>query len=267
MKNKKVCPKCSFKRIYVIRREKWRCASCKYEWNPCRLPLYLSRKKWLKILRWFLRGLSSAAISQETSIHRLRVLRALTQLRLSMTKDIPSVFSGTIEIDETYIGGQWKNKRKSQRKTQSKRGRGTLKTPVFGILCRGGKVWAKVVPDVEAKTLMPLIRRRVKKGSTICSDTWKSYTGIAAKGYVHRLVEHSKGEYSDKKGSHINGLEGFWGYLKRRLAAKGGIRKIRLPLYLAEYVWRYNHRHLTIKQQVDKLLKLLYKHKNNNFSG
>ncbi len=267
MKNKRVCPKCSFKKVYAIRRGKWRCAGCKYEWDPLRLPLYLSRKEWVKILKWFLRGISSPGISYETGINRWRILRALTKVRLVMSCDIPAVFSGTIEIDETYIGGQWKNKRKNQRKSQSKRGRGTLKTPVFGILCRGGKVWAKVVPDVEAKTLMPLIRRRVKQGSIICSDTWKSYTGIAAKGYVHRLVEHSKGEYSDKHGNHINGLEGFWGYLKRRLAAKGGIRRIRLPLYLAEYVWRYNHRHLTIKQQVDKLLNLLYKHKNNKFSG
>jgi transposase len=267
MKIKKVCPKCSFKRIYVIRRGKWRCAGCKYEWNPHRLPLHLSHKEWVKILKWFLRGLSSAAIAQETGIHRLRIVRALIKIRWSMFYDIPEVFSGTIEIDETYIGGQWKNKRKSQRKIQSRRGRGTLKTPVFGILCRGGKVWAKVVPDVEAKTLMPLISRRVKIGSIICSDTWKSYTGIAAKGYVHRLVEHSKGEYSDKQGNHINGLEGFWGYLKRRLASKGGIRRIRLPLYLAEYVWRYNHRKLTIKQQIDKLLNLLYKHKNTKFSG
>jgi len=50
----------------------------------------------------------------------------------------------------------------------------------------------------------------------------------AAKGYVHRLIKHNKGEYSDGKGNHINGLEGFWGYLKRRLSAKGGIRKERL---------------------------------------
>lgn len=214
-----------------------------------------------------MRGLSSQAISCETGINRWRILRALTKVRMAMLKDVPDVFSGIVEVDETYIGGQWKNKRKSQRKEQAKRGRGTLKTPVFGILCRGGKVWAKVVPDVEAKTLMPIIRRRVKQGSIICSDTWKSYTGIAAKGYVHRLVEHGKGEYSDNKGNHINGLEGFWGYLKRRLAAKGGIRKERMPLYLAEYVWRYNHRGLTIKQQVDKLLNLLYKHKNIKFSG
>ena len=267
MKIKKVCPKCSLRKIYVIRRGKWRCAGCKYEWIPHRLPLYLTRKKWIKILRWFLRGLSSQSISVEIGINRWRILRALTKTRLMMSCDIPEVFSGIIEVDETYIGGQWKNKRKGQRIKQAKRGRGTLKTPVFGILCRGGKVWAQVVPDVEAKTLMPLIRHRVKQGSVICSDTWKSYTGIAAKGYVHRLVEHGKGEYSDKQGNHINGLEGFWGYLKRRLAAKGGIRRVRLPLYLAEYVWRYNHRNLTPKQQVDKLVKLLYEHRNIKFSG
>ena len=64
--------------------------------------------------------------------------------------------------------------------------RGTSKTPVFGILCRGGKVWAQVVDDVEAKTLLPLISRRIEFRSTVCSDTWKSYTGVAANGYVHR---------------------------------------------------------------------------------
>ena len=267
MKHNKICPKCSLRKIYIIRRGKCRCARCKYEWSPQSLPLYLSRREWVKILKWFLRGLSGQAISYETDINRWRVLRALTKVRITISRDIPEVFSGTIEIDETYIGGQWKNKRKSQRTQQAKRGRGTLKTPVFGILCRGGKVWAQVVPDVEAKTLMPLIRRRIKRGSVICSDTWKSYTGIAAKGYVHRLVEHGKGEYSDKQGNHINGLEGFWGYLKRKLAAKGGIRRKRLPLYLAEYVWRYNHRHLSLQKQVDKILNLLYKHKNIKFSG
>src|SRR5215467_11713817 len=59
--------------------------------------------------------------------------------------------------------------------------------------------------------------------------------------------------------AHINGLEGFWGYLKRRLAAKGGIRPSRLPLYVAEYVWRYNHRRLSVDEQVHRLLNLLQK--------
>jgi transposase len=167
----------------------------------------------------FFKGLSANTIADETGIERKRVFRALLHTREAMAKDIPDVFSGTVEIDETYIGGQWKNKRKSQKITKAKRGRGTKKTPVFGILCRNGKVWAEVVPDVEAKTLIPLVSQRVKIGSTVCSDTWKSYTGIAAKGYVHRIVKHSQNEYSDGKGNHINGLEGFWGYLKRRLMA------------------------------------------------
>ena len=81
--------------------------------------------------------------------------------------------------------------------------------------------------------------------------------GLAAKGYVHRFVKHHKGEYSYGKGNHINGLEGFWGYLKRRLAAKGGIRKERLPLYLAEYVWRYNHRNDSIQIQKILIMKQL----------
>ena len=208
----------------------------------------------------FFKGLSAQGIAEETGIERKRVLRALLHAREAMVQDIPDVFSGTVEIDETYIGGQWKNKRKSQKVIKAKRGRGTQKTPVFGILCRNGKVWTEVVQDTEAKTLLPLVSQRVRRGSIVCSDTWKSYTGIAAKGYVHRIVEHGKNEYSDGKGNHINGLEGFWGYLKRRLAAKGGIRRERLPLYLAEYVWRYNHRSLSTKEQTDRMLILLKNH-------
>lgn len=205
----------------------------------------------------YFRGLSGNQVEVETGFNRKRILRALLLVREVMARDIPEVFSGTVEVEETYLGGQWKNRRKSQRAEGTKRGGGTQKTPVFGILCRSGKVWAEVVPDVEAKTLIPLINTRVKRGSTIFSDTWKSYTGVAAKGYVHRLVEHGKGEYSDGRGTHINGLEGFWGYLKRKLAAKGGIRKNRLPLYLAEYVWRYNHRSLTPTEQTKRTMSLL----------
>jgi len=84
-------------------------------------------------------------------------------------------------------------------------------------LCRGANVWAKVVPDIEAKTFKPLIYQRMKRGSIIYSDTWKSYTGIAAKGYVHRFVEHGKNKYLNKKRTHINGLKGLYGYLKTRL--------------------------------------------------
>lgn len=124
-----------------------------------------------------------------------------------------------------------------------------------------------MVADIEAKMLLPLINQRVRRASVVCSDTWKSYTGIAAKGYVHWIIHHGKQEYSNGKGNHINGLEGFWGYLKRRLTAKGGIRRERLPLYLAEYVWRYNHRSLSIQEQIDHMLILLKTLTTINLSG
>src|SRR5665647_1522292 len=181
---------------------------------------------WSRIdFRLFLLEQSSLNIANRTGIDRKRVLRALTWVRGSLAKDVPEVFSGTVEVDETYVGGRWKNKRKSIRDQGTKRGRGTKKQPVFGILCRNGLVWAEIVENVEAETLQPLISSKVKKGSIVCSDMWRAYTGIASRGFVHRLVNHGDREYSDGKGNHINGLEGFWGYLKRKLAAKGGIRR------------------------------------------
>ena len=127
----------------------------------------------------------------------------------------------------------------------------------YGFTLNVHHEWAEVVPNVETNTLLPLLRKQVATGSVVCSDTFRSYTGVAAKGYVHRLVRHEDLEYSDGKGNHINGLEGFWGYLKRMLAAKGGIRRERLPLYLAEYVWRYNHRKLVIRDQINIVLSQL----------
>ncbi|MDD1700069.1 MAG: IS1595 family transposase [Methanoregula sp.] len=217
----------------------------------------MTRDQWKDILQWFLLEQSSQNISIRTSLERRRVMRALTAVRRALTKDVPEIFSGTVEVDETYLGGQWKNKRKTIRDMGTKRGRGTKKQPVFGILCRNGTVWAEVVDDVEAGTLQPLISKKVSIGSIICSDTWKAYTGIAARGYVHRLVNHGEKQYSDGKGNHINGLEGFWGFLKRKLVSKGGIRKERLPLYLGEYVWRYNHRNESDKDKIKRIIKLL----------
>jgi transposase len=251
------CPRCGNRKTYVIRRSKHRCSQCKYEWQPGRLPLRFPVSLWRPLLVHFFSTKSVPEITRQTGLHQQRIYRALFHVRLAMATDIPPVFRGTVEVDETYLGGQWKNKRLSKRIGGTKRGRGTSKTPVFGILCRNGKVWAQVVQDTEAKTLQALILKRVRKGSTVCSDTWKSYTGIATKGYVHRIVKHGQGQYSNGKGTHINGLEGFWGYLKRKLADKGGIRRERLPLYLAEYVWRYNHRALTPDQKTDRILTLL----------
>jgi len=104
---------------------------------------------------------------------------------------------------------------------------------------------------------MLLLRKRVAKGSIVCSDTFPRYTGATAKGYVHRLVRHGQQEYVESQGNHIDESEGFWGYLKGKLAAKGGVRSERLPLYIAEYVWRYNHRDMDIRDQTTLIVRLI----------
>jgi len=176
---------------------KRRCARCHYEFIPHKLPSTFSRNEWKEIIPLFLMEQSSNSIAEQTVFVKQRVLRALNKIRLAVIDDVPDIFSGTVEVDETYIGGQWKNKRKSVRDLRTKRRRGTKKQPVFGILCRNDTVWAEVVEDVEVGTLQPLISTKVSTGSTVCSDTWKAYTGIAARGYVHRPVNHGERQYSD----------------------------------------------------------------------
>ena len=254
------CRKCSGKKFWRVRRSKLRCQKCGYEFVPKIGGINLARYRWKALLKWFLRCQSINVIIEETKISKHKILKALNLVRKAMILDVPEVFSGVVEVDETYLGGQWKYKRKSVKRKQarSKRGLGTTKQPVFGILTREGKVWATIVLDTEARDLVPIIEKRVEKGSRVNSDTWRAYTGLATRGYVHRTVEHRREEYA-RGTNHINGLEGFFGYLKRQLASRGGIRRERLPYYLAEYVWRYNHRDLPVEKQTQRLLNLVAK--------
>lgn len=260
------CRHCGGKNYWKLGNGEYRCKVCKKDFRiHLASRIRLSRKEWIEIIELFLLGINSPTIKYKVDKSMGTISKALRTVRICMTVDVPRVFSGTVEVDETYLGGQKKNKNKSQLRREreifgkdSKRGRGTTKQPVFGILCRSGKVFAELVDDTEAKDLIPIITKKVKLGSRICSDTYRSYTGLAAAGYVHRTVEHKVKEYVKGK-NHINGLEGFWGFLKRKLASKGGVRRIYLPLFLGEYVWRYNHRKEGLKEQRNRLVKLITK--------
>ena len=259
------CPKCGNRKTWKITyRDRRRCSKCRCTFVPKIAGLMINKKLFLKILKDFLLELNTNKILEcNPEITKYSLLKIMQIVRITMTANTESEFSGTVEVDETYMGGQWKNKRLAVKNSEpiSKRGKGTTKQAIFGILCRSGKVYANLIDGVTKKDLQPVIEKQVQKGSTVCSDTWGGYTGIAAKGYVHRLVDHSKKEYSDCKGNHINGLEGFWGYMKRNLVSRGGIRKSRLKYFLGEYVWRYNNKKLTIQEKVYKLFNLIVKSK------
>lgn len=255
------CSNCRGKNYWRLGNGEYRCKTCRKDFKPrFVLNMKLTNREWSKLIDLYLVGANGPTLKEELNKSMVTINKALKLLRTTMMFDVPRVFSGTVEVDETYLGGQKKNKRKSQIKKdietfgkESKRGFGTTKQPVFGILCRSGKVFAKLVDSTEAEDLIPIITKKVKIGSRVCSDTYRSYTGLAAAGYVHRTVEHKLKEYVKGK-NHINGLEGFWGFLKRKLASKGGVRRVYLPLFLGEYVWRYNHRSKSLKEKRERLI-------------
>ena len=123
------------------------------------------------------------------------------------------------------------------------RGRGAAgKTPVIGIVERGGNVRAKVVQDVKISTLVPNIVANVESGSIVCTDEWQSYNPVAYSGYVHVRVNHGTKEYV-RAFVHTNTIEGFWSQLKRSINGTFHfVSKRHLQKYVNEFVYRYNRR-------------------------
>jgi transposase len=138
--------------------------------------------------------------------------------------------AGEIEVDESYFGGHRKGKR----------GRGAAgKVPVFGLLKRGGKVYAVVIADAKATTLLPILKERIVPDSIVYSDSLPSYNALAVAGLRHLRINHAK-LFADGK-NHINGIENFWNQAKRHLRKFNGVPKKYFPLFLKECEWRFNN--------------------------
>jgi transposase-like protein len=153
---------------------------------------------------------------------------------------------GDVELDESYFGA----KRVRGFHGKLKRGRGTLKQPVFGIFKRENilgreVVYTEIVPDCKKKTLQAIIKGKVDISSTITTDGWRGYDGLVDTGYnKHFRVNHSKNEFA-LKGENgatvtVNGIESFWSFTKRRLA------KFNLLGYIPRCLRRINF-YVTIK--------------------
>jgi len=142
--------------------------------------------------------------------------------------------NGEVEVDETYIGG----------KKRGKRGRGAEgKTVVVGMVEREGKLRAEIVPNVKAKTLVPVIEATVSKDAQIYTDDLPSYNGLSKLGYSHGIVPHSQKLYVTGKGIYTNRIEGFWSQLKRSIdGTYHHITAEHLAEHIDEYSFRYNHR-------------------------
>jgi transposase-like protein len=155
--------------------------------------------------------------------------------------------SGEVEVDESYFGA---------RRVRGKRGRGASgKTIVFDLLKREGKVYTEIVPDCKKATLQAIIRGRVAPEAVIHSDGWRGYDGLVDVGYSkHFRVEHGANEF-DRGTHHINGIESFWSYAKRRLQKFNGVSNRTFNLHLKECEWRFNNRSKNLYQELLKLLR------------
>jgi transposase-like protein len=210
----------------------------------------ISTAKFRRLLKFFAVDLNATQIAELTGLHRNTVNRYLKAIRESIAEycETESPFTGTVEVDESYFGAK---------RVRGKRGRGALgKTKVFGIFKRNGSVYTEIVPDCSAKTLLKAIRGRVSLDSIIHSDGWRGYNGLVDVGYAkHYRVNHDADEFANEN-STINGIEGFWGVAKSRLAKFKGLSKSTFYLHLKECEFRFNYRNDDIYK---KLLAILRK--------
>ena len=168
--------------------------------------------------------------------------------RLAESCELASPLQGAVEVDESYFGA---------RRVRGKRGRGAYgKTIVFGVLKREGKVYTEIVPDCSKPTLQGIIRGHVEVSTVIHSDGWRGYDGLVDIGFdKHFRVHHGANEFANGQ-SHINGIESFWSYAKRRLAKFNGVPKHTFYLHLKETEFRFNHRAVNMYLEILKMLRL-----------
>lgn len=163
--------------------------------------------------------------------------------------------NGEVELDESYFSSG----RVGGFKGKLNRGRGTQKQPVFGIFERNGRVYTEIIPDCTKKTLQAVILGKVSLESGIHTDGWRGYDGLVDVGYgKHLRGNHGDNEFSEGRGVHINGIESFCSFTKRRLAKFNGV-KVKFEFHLKECEWRWNRKHRDLEIE---LVMILMKYKN-----
>ncbi len=186
-------------------------------------------------------GISSRALGRDLGVTVKTSYRMWHQIR-SILKEEGDPFTGVVEADETYVGGLDRNRHANKR--SGSRGRGnTGKTAVVGIVERGGRVVAKVVPNTGRAVIEPFVAQNVLPGARVNTDEYNLYNQLTPMGYDHQRVKHLSGIYVVGDDIHTNTMEGFWSQLKRSIdGTYHHVTAGHLQDYVDEYAFRYSHR-------------------------
>ncbi len=237
------CPKCHKAGNYykVTGRKVFACSCGKDQICPTADTIFHKSKTPLAL--WFYaiflmsqakNGVSAKELERHLGVTYKTAWRMAKQIRQLMS-DGGDMFSGTVEMDETYVGG------KGRHSDKKGRGRSLDKTPIVGMVERGGNVVARVAPDVSAHSLLALLKLNVEKDTRVVTDSFKSYHRVEEKGFKHDIINHS---HEFVRGDvHTNTIEGFWGQLKRGL--NGTYHQVSskyLQDYVNEFAFRFNYR-------------------------
>ncbi len=215
-------------------------------------PLSEYRRK--KILQCFCLDLTATQTAKLLKINRNTINKYYSHYRSQIyqhqMKQLKQ-FKGEVEVDESYFGPR------RVRGMATRRGRGTHRQPVFGIYERKGRVYTEIIPNCERKTLHSIIFGKVALSSTIYSDCWSGYHGLVDVGYDrHIRLKHHRNEFSRKRGAHVNGIEAFWSFCKRRLTKFNGVKR-NFVLHLKECEWRWKKSTLELEKSLIIISKVL----------
>jgi len=246
------CPRCGgADPSFITTRKIWKCKACKRQFSIKVGTIFedspMGFDKWLPAI-WLIanskNGISSHELGRSLGVTQKTAWFMNHRIRLAMESGTFRKLSGTVETDETYVGGLAKNMSIADRKRKVTGSGSVDKVAIHGAVERGGEVRAGMVERVSQKALVGSVHKWVEFGSTVYSDQSNMYNWLGF-DYTHKSVNHGTGEYV-RGDVHTNSIESFWNLYKR---AWKGTYTHNLPKntdrYLAERTFSFNNRELT----------------------
>jgi transposase-like protein len=256
-----VCPRCEgTEHSYLTTRRLWKCKGCKRQFSVKVGTIFedsaLGLDKWLPAI-WLIanskNGISSHELGRSLGITQKSAWFMLHRIRLAMQTGTFNKLGGTVEVDETFIGGKARNMHRDVRKRKITGTGGKDKTVVVGVKQRDGEIRAAVVSDRTRATLHAQIADHVAPGAVVYTDALESYSGLS-ETFTHETVDHA--ERYVEGNIHTNGIENFWSLLKRGLnGTYVSVEPFHLFRYLDERLFAFNRCRLDDYSRFEAVLR------------